>query len=281
MDESSAQAPIQPTINTVQPEAQPAEETNAGLGQPQTAPNIQPSPKRKPHGQRCRPDQTPWWKYAMELAAILVGGIVAVIYWRQLDTMQRQLEMTDRPWIKDSVISDFEMGWQNGSYLGWAIKVRTENVGHSVATGIFPEAKMIAIEGADFLDFPRRESKKVCDDVDRRFENIKSDPIAWATSVFPGAWLEFPQNVYLLPSEVEKKSLDGGANLGKSIMPMLVGCVLYHYPSSDHPHHTGFVYILSHSDDTTLAEPSTVFFGIGKNIPKDKITLRKIGQFTD
>ncbi|MGO9863057.1 MAG: hypothetical protein ACLPLR_05560 [Terriglobales bacterium] len=218
----------------------------------------------------------------MELVAILVGIAVAIIYYCQLSTMQRQLEMTDRPWIKDSVLSAFEMGWQHGSYLGWAVTVRTENIGHSVATGIFPEVKLITIEGADFIDYPRREAQKVCDEVSVRFEKIKGDPSAWAASVFPGEARDFPgYNVYLRPSEVEKKSFDGGTNLGKSIMPMLVGCIVYHYPSSEHAHHTGFVYLLSHSDGHDLAEPTGTFFGIGKNIPKDKVTLIKVGQFVD
>jgi hypothetical protein len=281
MDESVPKTPIQPVTNTVQPEAKPTKTNGGGPADPQPPAQVQPSPEGKRKREHCRPDKTPWWKYGMELAAILVGGLVAMIYWRQLNTMERQLEMTDRPWIKDTVVSSFEMGWQHGSYLGWDVNVRTENVGRSVATGIFPEAKLIAIEGADFIDYPRRETKKVCDDVDMRFDKIKSDPIAWATSVFPENSLEFPQGVYLLPSEVEKKSFDGGASLGKSINPMLVGCIVYHYPSSEHPHHTGFVYVLSHSDDSSLAEPTTVFFGIGRNIPKDKIILRKVGQFAD
>ncbi len=227
-------------------------------------------------------------KFIVEVVGIVAALAVIIIYVCQLHqmsqqsgAMKHQLEMTDRPWIKDSVVSAFEMGWQHGSYLGWAVTVRTENVGHSVATGIFPEVKLIAIEGADFIDSPRREAKTVCDDVDARFDKIKGDPIAWATSVFPEASLEFPQNVHLLPSEVEKKSFNGGVSLGKSVMPMLVGCIVYHYPSSEHAHHTGFVYLLSHSDDPALPEPTTVFFGIGKDIPKDKVILRKVGQFAD
>jgi hypothetical protein len=206
--------------------------------------------------------------------------------WKEIKTQtatgQRQLEMMDRPWIKDNVLSAFQMGWQHGSYLGWAVTIRAENVGHSVATGIFPEVKLIAIRGADFIDYPRREARKVCDDASAQFEKIKSDPSAWGASAFPEAPRDFGgYNVYLLPSEVENNSFDGGANMGKSIAPMLVGCIAYRYPSSEHTHHTGFVYMLSHSDDPALAESTRVFFGIGKNIPKEKIVLTKIAQFVD
>ena len=96
--------------------------------------------------------------------------------------------------------------------------------------------------------------------MDARFERIKGDPIAWATSIFPGEARDFSgYNVYLLPSEVEKKSFDGGANV-KSIMPMLVGCIVYHYPTSEHAHHTGFVYLLSHNDNPALAEKTLEVF---------------------
>ena len=86
---------------------------------------------------------------------------------------------------------------------------------------------------------------------------------------------------FCLHLEVTKEPLDGGARLGKSVIPMLVGCIAYHYSSSNQPHHTGFIYALSHTDDPGLAQPATVFFGIGKNIPKDKLSLQKVGQFAD
>ena len=35
----------------------------------------------------CRPDQTPWGRYALEVAAVLVGGLVAYIYLGQLGEM--------------------------------------------------------------------------------------------------------------------------------------------------------------------------------------------------
>lgn len=52
---------------------------------------IPPTPERERKSEHCRPDQTPWWKHIMELAAILVGVAVAIIYYKQLDTMQKQL----------------------------------------------------------------------------------------------------------------------------------------------------------------------------------------------
>lgn len=274
-------SPVQNTKNSVYPQGHP-EHKNQDADQLQLLTSqVPPANERSDNSRKCCHHKTPWWKITLEVATLLAVGLYTCFTYKLMTATQGMLEGSDRPWIKDTVVSAFEMGWQNGSYLGWDVTVRTENIGRSVATGIFPETKLIAIKGADFIDYPRREAKKVCDAADAHFDKIKDDPTAWANSAFPETWLEFPQGVHLLESEVEKNSFDGGANLGKSIHPMLVGCILYHYPSSEHAHHTGFVYVLSHSDDPALAEATRAFFGIGRNIPKEKVVLLKVGQFAD
>jgi hypothetical protein len=237
---------------------------------------------RKPETEKQSDSDYHFWNLVVAWATFVVVVAYATVAALQWCAMQRQLEMTDRPWIKDNVISAVDFGWQNGHYLGWAVNVRAENVGHSVATGLFPKTKLISVYGENPIDYPRREAKKMCDDADAQFEKMKNDPTAWGTSVFPEESRLFAgQNVYLMPAEVEAKSFDGGTELGKSIDPMLIGCIAYHYSSSDKPHHTWFVYILTHSDDETLQEPTRVFFGIGKNVPTDKVVLTKVGQFAD
>jgi hypothetical protein len=86
---------------------------------------------------------------------------------------------------------------------------------------------------------------------------------------------------YLLPSEVNKSPFDGGANLSKSVMPMLIGCIEYHYATSEKPHKTWFVYVLSHKDDPALEPSSRAFFSIGKTIPNTDMVLLKSSQFAD
>ncbi len=62
---------------------------------------------------------------------------------------------------------------------------------------------------------------------------------------------------------------------------MLIGCIEYHYPTSEKPHFTWFVYFLSHNDERTLPAPTQDFFSIGKTVPKDSMVLRKSGQYAD
>jgi len=260
---------------------------------PEAQSTREPSPVGQSHREHCRPDQTPWWKYAMELAAILVGASVAIIYWRQLNTMNgqlgemakqsstlhRQLEMADRPWIKDTVRSSSDFMANNGAF-SWAVTIRAENLGHSVATAIFPQTKLIAIQGADFIDAPRRKARELCDEVSARFEKVKSDPVVWSNAIFPGEWSEFMSSPILWPAEINS-TVDGGAKFGKSVAPMLIGCIEYHYASSERAHKTWFVYTLAHNDDATVPSPTRVFFSLGKTIPSANMVLVKADQFAD
>lgn len=278
MDELVAKAPIQPSTNTVHPETEPTKETGEGPVNPQPAPQVQPSPKGKRNREHCRPDQTPWWKYGLEIAAILVGGLVAVIYGRQLNVMERQLEMTDRPWIKDVVRSNSDFLANNGAF-SWAVTIRTENVGHSVATAIFPQTKLIAIQGADFIDAPRRKARELCDEVSARFEKVKNDPVVWSNAIFPGEWSEFGDNPILWPTDIKGATFEAGTT--KNVFPVLIGCIEYHYATSEKPHRTWFVYTLSHNDNPALEPSSRVFFSIEKTIPNANMVLIKSDQFAD
>jgi len=211
--------------------------------------------------------------------ATAVYAVVATLQWsamrEQSHTMQRQLEMADRPWIKDTVRSAFDLTAQHGAF-SWAVTIRTENVGHSVATAIYPQAKLIAIHGADFLDGPRLQARQLCDEVSARFEKVKNDPVVWSNAIFPGEWSEFVSNAILLPDDIKGASLDG-----KSFMPMLIGCIEYHYATSEKPHHTWFVYTLTHSDDPSLSLDSRTFFSVEKTVPSANMALIKADQFAD
>jgi hypothetical protein len=234
-------------------------------------------------------------KFALELAGFVVLCVYAAFTIRMYyanrdsadaakesaDTASRQLEMVDRPWIKEALRSVSDFSTQNGT-ITWGVSISANNVGHSVATEVFPDARLIAIRGADFIDFPRKQVTELCEKMTQRFKQLKTDPELWNNSIFPDDHHDFiPFTTLLLPQEIAASSLDGGSGLGKSVFPVLIGCIEYHYPTSPHAHHTGFVYVLSHTDDPSLAEPTRTFFSVGRTVPKDKIVLRQIGQVAD
>lgn len=91
MGESAPKAPSEPSINAVHPKDAATEETTTPPRNPLPPPYIPPPRELKSKTEYYRPEQTPWWKHLVELAAILVGIAVAVIYYRQLSTMNGQL----------------------------------------------------------------------------------------------------------------------------------------------------------------------------------------------
>jgi hypothetical protein len=125
------------------------------------------------------------------------------------------------------------------------------------------------------------QARELCNKLSERFERVKNNPVVWSNAIFPGEYSEFMWNVFLLPSDMKDAVMDGGVNVGKSVMPMLIGCIEYHYATSEKPHHTWFVYTLAHNDDPTLAEPMRVFFSLGKTVPKANMVLIKADQFAD
>jgi hypothetical protein len=237
-----------------------------------------------------------WYKdrtFLVSVAGVLVVGAYTLVtacqlrnmnstykeIQKQSTTASRQLEMADRPWLKDEIKSASDFTFQNGTAV-WAISIKSQNIGHSVATETFSEVRMIAIHNADMLDGPRKKVTEICESMPKRFEYVKAIPGLWNNSIFPNDSHETVANVILSPKDIGD-TLDGGNSLGKSMIPVLVGCLEYRYPTSDKPHHTGFVYVLSHNENPSIAEAGRTFFSVGQNIAKDNVVLRKFGQVAD
>jgi hypothetical protein len=195
-------------------------------------------------------------------------------------TASRQLEMLDRPWIKEVVRPAANLLADRGAF-SWAVTIRIDNIGRSVATNIYPRTELIAPKGGDFIDGPRKRVIELCKDASQQAANLKKDPTLWDTSVFPGDPVEVGRGPILWPKDVEAATIDGGKNLGKSVSLMLVGCIAYDYPTASKFHETGFVYVVVHNDDVSIPESARVFFSIGKTIPKDKLVMIKQGQLAD
>ena len=126
--------------------------------------------------------------------------------------------MVDRPWIKDTVTSGGDLTFQNGG-LSWDITIRSENIGHSVATAIFPQVKLITIQGADFIDGPRQQAKELCGKASERFEKVKNYPSVWGNAIFPTEHRDSPSSLILWPPDVDKASFNGGPFLAGALPP--------------------------------------------------------------
>ena len=106
MNESAPKTPGEPFINTVPPKDAAARETTAPPLDSLSRTYTPPAPEREHETEHSRPDQTPWWKHLMELAAILIGIAVAIIYYGQLSTMNRQLTEMQQTRIQSQTAFD-------------------------------------------------------------------------------------------------------------------------------------------------------------------------------
>lgn len=104
MDDLEALPPTGQNAGTIPPAGKSKNSTDAGNGNETISYNSPPSADKK-NTLLCRPDQTPWWKNLLEVAAIVVGLSAVLVYGRQLRVMNRQLgEMQESGQQTDKLI---------------------------------------------------------------------------------------------------------------------------------------------------------------------------------
>lgn len=192
-------------------------------------------------------------------------------------TASRQLEMVDRPWIKESVKSGAKFQSDKNGNITWAINIQGVNVGHSVATGMFVQGKLIAMRGADYVDGPSAQLKEYCDGLAKT--KIRSAE-NWGVSVFPGDHADLPFGINGWEKDIKPAIIDGGQKLGPSIFLMFIGCIDYEYPTSNFRHQTRFIYDVFHKDPTS--GENDPFLSLEKTFPSEEMVLwphRVSGQF--
>jgi hypothetical protein len=182
---------------------------------------------------------------------------------QQTSISQKQLETADRPWLKETVTSTAPFLANNGAF-SWGVIIRVTNVGHSVATGVFAPAILIAPKSGDYFDEPLAKLKDFCD----KISNTRIDPSRYGVSIFPGDYADITASPILFPNDVNHASFDDRGN--KAVEPMLVGCIDYQFPASEKRHQTRFIYDVF---DKSKPSAQSVFIAVGKTVPKDQIGL--------
>lgn len=82
----------EPHIDSVDPQSNPGAQATEAPKNPDLIPEEPPPIKHKKETTNCKPDQTPLWKMILEIGAVAVGIVVALIYYGQLQVMRGQLE---------------------------------------------------------------------------------------------------------------------------------------------------------------------------------------------
>lgn len=99
MNKRKAKPTNKPIAKSDSPERATKDNSPKTTGDPQISLDVDPSPVDQNPICKCRPDQTPWWKYFAESTALVVGIVVAVIYYGQLQTMRQALAVDQRAWV--------------------------------------------------------------------------------------------------------------------------------------------------------------------------------------
>jgi hypothetical protein len=258
---SKFRAPYEDRTESIRPQDTPNEETcNAPRIIASDSPPT-PTHEENPNGST---DKTPMWKKWVEIG-VAVGTLgllgVNILLWhstkktadaadQSAKAASRQLEMIDRPWLKEIVRPNADFLYNDGGF-SWAINVQLQNVGHSVATGAFVAGKLIAanIQNADLVDGPANAMNKFCDTI---ASESPINPRRWGVSVFPGDIDSvLGLSPILFPNDIKGNVVDGGKTLGRSIFPILIGCVDYQYSASSIRHQTRFIYDVFWKDPST------------------------------
>ena len=189
-----------------------------------------------------------------------------------LDVMQRQLEITDRPWIKivkaypSQKLHFFDTEIIPGegikTIIGVRITMLVKNVGHSMALNVAMRGKMTFTIRPDLL---AKEQADVC----------SGTAIALAT---------FPLNIFLGddsgdrlfiddPQEVPSRSNLGSNTRSRIIAsPVFIGCIVYTIPTTGSIRNSTFMYWLERAPDSP-ANPKSGLFELGVTVPEQELRV--------
>jgi hypothetical protein len=119
-------------------------------------------------------------------------------------------------------------------------KFTLKNIGRSVAGHVYIRTKALAVGLVDPFDIPLNEQKALCNGPNAY---VRDKPnIDTRYTIFPkDSQVEFDMTGFGT-KQIKEMVLDLTLKNGKPVVPLLVGCVDYDYPSASVPHQTGFIY---------------------------------------
>jgi len=245
---------------------------NESTGSPkQSAPiaNVMPTPPSPDKADKCRYSHSPWWKTGAELVGIMAVVAYTILTYCLWSTAQRQLEVTERPWLKINFTAE-PVTFQDGS-MQFSMHANITNVGHSVATGVVVPIKMFLASNAnDIFTEPLKRQKEFCDAIANKLVSAQQNETQIA--IFPNS----TDNSLLLGSGFSKAEIEAAPTVmpklsGKHILPIVVGCVDYQYGVSRHHHQTRFIYEVQRFDPAT--PPHIFSIEVGKDVPMPNVAL--------
>ncbi len=216
-------------------------------------------------------------------AAFIAASVYASISALQWRTAERQLELSERPWIKivdlktlgnDSFIPALSFqGFGHGPFpqgnklVTFQIEVSMKNIGHSRAL-VSTDFEMFLPPWKDnFEDIILAEEKRFCDasakkEVDKYLVRLvfPDEPLKWG-----GATVK-PVSPMIFSDTLARNPQDPSGNY---ILPIVVVCSNYRFQKSTTEYQTRAMFVISH-------EPTGIrFFSIGEDVPERGIRISR------
>jgi len=196
---------------------------------------------------------------ALATVAIVVLTVFYVKYSKhQWKTMQRQLEWSERPWIKAEIGVSSNLTFDEKGDAHLQVMASAKNVGHSVAIGVTIHAKLIAVPAEDYFTESVRLQGEMCDQI----AAAPFDARKRGYTLFPEDVAAQPNMSLSLPkAEIERARISFEGHPGKNFLPMMVGCADYQFSTAANHHQTRFIYDILCLNPKEPNHPSAIEIG--------------------
>jgi hypothetical protein len=221
----------------------------------------------------------------LTLAIVDVVVVHAVMYYkqakeanRQAEIALKQIEITDRPWIKFKCFFNSGISFlENGQLSTW-FRFIVRNVGKSVAVNTRIRARLVVPDFGGFShEHVLKRQLEVCAGMDEpQVPHEWRERLELSSVVFPNE--DYIINHGFSASAEEVKRGDSG-DLGVYEL-YLVGCVNYQIAGYAAHHHTHFAYMVFPHGRERKGGP----LEIGENVPSENLTLHELmrgGDYAD
>jgi hypothetical protein len=220
---------------------------------------------------------------------VAIGIVTSILFLRQLgemgtenNTAQKQLELSERPWIKivdvktlgnDSLIpalsfQGFGYGFfpSGNKQVTFQLTISLRNIGHSLAFVTADFELFLPAWTDKFEDTLLNEEKRFCDASAQKAPNkylnrivFPDEPLDWGGA---GVQKVAPP---MLPGNV-LNHIPGDAK-GDYILPTIIACANYTFPSSSHRYQTRTLFIVVHQENGVR------FFRTGIDVPERNLRI--------
>jgi len=242
---------------------QPHKANHHSSGIPIVETPIPPANSQKAYTTKQQPGRLEYVTFGVGILTLGILGIYTQINYWLLQTTQRQLEMSERPWIRPDIFLAGPLTFdKNGMHV--ILSVGVKNIGHSVALKVWPTVSVVALQIGSEAEIRNAEKRWGCP--------ARSEGPAWGTTIFPDQLV--PANIYdtmMTPEQIEAGKIKWAKPGSKVLSPYVLACIEYRAVFSDADYQTAYIYRLQVQNPQYpwATEPIT----IGEDVPLNKLRL--------